>query len=182
MIVVGTVPAVAFGLVMKSSGLQDALRGAPIVTINAVLFGIVMLLADTYGRKRRRAEELGLLEALFIGMAQAVAIIPGVSRSGITMSAGLARGLTRAEAARFSFLLGIPAIAGAGVLVLGEAVRDGVQISSDAALAGVFTFFVALAAIAFLMRVITRVGLIPFVIYRFVLAAVLLGLMITGHL
>ena len=182
MIVVGTVPAVAFGLVMKSSGLQDALRGAPIVTINAVLFGIVMLLADTYGRKRRRAEELGLLEALFIGMAQAVAIIPGVSRSGITMSAGLARGLTRAEAARFSFLLGIPAIAGAGVLVLGEAVRDGVKISLDALLAGVFTFFVALAAIAFLMRVITRVGLIPFVIYRFMLAAVLLGLMITGHL
>ena len=182
MLVVGTIPAVGFGLFMKYSGLQDAIRGALVVTINAVLFGVVMLAADKYGRKQRRAEELGLMEALFIGAAQAVAIIPGVSRSGITMSAGLARGLTREEAARFSFLLGIPAIAGAGVLVLGEAMNNGVHVSSDAVLAGVLTFFVALATIAFLMNIIKRVGLFPFVLYRFALAAVLTGLMLTGRI
>ncbi len=173
MILVATIPAVGFGLFMKFSGLQDAIRGALIVAINAVIFGIVMWLADVYGRQQKRAEELGVGQALLIGVAQAVAIIPGVSRSGITMSAGRMLGLTRVEAARFSFLLGIPAIAGAGMLVLGEAIEKGTPITTDAILAGVFTFFVALAAIAFLMKVITRIGLLPFVLYRFALAAVL---------
>ncbi len=182
MLLVGTIPAVAFGLFMKHSGLQYAIRGALIVIINAVLFGVVMLLADKYGPNRRRAEDLSVGQAFFIGMAQAVAIVPGVSRSGITMSAGRAHGLMREEAARFSFLLGIPAIAGAGMLVLGEALNNGVRISSDAILAGALTFFVALAAIAFLMNIIKRVGLFPFVIYRFALAAVLAGLMLTGRI
>ena len=180
MIIIATIPAVGFGLFMKFSGLQDAIRGPLIVTINAVLFGIIMWLADRYGPQRRGAEELGIGPAFLVGLAQAVAIIPGVSRSGITMSAGRMLGLTRVEAARFSFLLGIPAIAGAGVLVLGEAMSNGVSITSDAILAGVLTFFVALAAIAFLMRVITRVGLLPFVLYRFALAALLAGLMWWG--
>ena len=182
LIIIGTIPAVAFGLFMKLSGLQDSLRFPLLIAINAVLFGLVMLVADKLGRQARTAEELGVVEALVIGVAQAVAIIPGVSRSGITMSAGRLHGLKRTEAARFSFLLGIPAIAGAGVLVLGEAVEKGVTISGDAILAGVLTFFVALAAIAFLMKIITRAGLVPFVIYRFVLAAVLGWMMLSGQL
>ena len=175
-ILLATIPAVGFGLFMKFSGLQDAVRGPLIVAINAIIFGIIMWVADAWGRQQKRAEELGAGAALLIGVAQAVAIIPGVSRSGITMSAGRLLGLTRVEAARFSFLLGIPAIAGAGVLVLGEAIETGTPITTDAILAGVFTFFVALAAIAFLMKVITRVGLLPFVLYRFALAAVLFAL------
>ena len=175
-IILATIPAVGFGLFMKFSGLQEAIRGPVIVAVNAVLFGIIMWLADAYGKQWKRAEELSAGQAFLIGIAQAVAIIPGVSRSGITMSAGRLLGLTRIEAARFSFLLGIPAIAGAGVLVLGEAIETGTPITTDAILAGVFTFFVALAAIAFLMRVITKVGLLPFVLYRFALAAVLFTL------
>ncbi len=175
-ILLATIPAVGFGLFMKFSGLQDAVRGPLIVAINAIIFGIIMWVADAWGRQQKRAEELGAGAALLIGVAQAVAIIPGVSRSGITMSAGRLLGLTRVEAARFSFLLGIPAIAGAGVLVLGEAIETGTPITTDAILAGIFTFFVALAAIAFLMKVITRVGLLPFVLYRFALAAVLFAL------
>ena len=182
LLIVGTIPAVAFGLFMKFSGLQEAIRGPVIVTVNAVLFGLVMWYADARGPRERRSEELGFGEAFLVGLAQAVAIIPGVSRSGITMSAGRLLGLTRDEAARFSFLLGIPAIAGAGILVLGEALETGQPITGDAILAGVLTFFVALGAIAFLMRIITRVGLLPFVIYRFVLAAVLGALMLTGHI
>jgi undecaprenyl-diphosphatase len=181
-ILVATIPAVAFGLFMKFSGLQEAMRGPVIVAVNAVLFGLVMWYADARGPRARRSEDLGLLHALLIGAAQAVAIIPGVSRSGITMSAGRLLGLTREEAARFSFLLGIPAIAGAGILVLGEALENGHAITADALLAGALTFFVALGAIAFLMKVITRIGLMPFVIYRFVLAAVLAALLLTGHI
>lgn len=176
-LIIATIPAVAFGLFMKYSGLQDTIREPLIVTINAVLFGVVMLMADTKGRKNRAVEDFSLREAFVVGIAQAIAIIPGVSRSGITMSAGLLQGLTREQAARLSFLLGIPAIAGAGILVLGEAMNDGVKISHDAILAGVLTFFVALATITFLMKVIRRIGLVPFVIYRFILALVL-GLML----
>ena len=180
MLIVATVPAVAFGLFSKASGLQDALRGPMIVAVNAVVFGLLMWLADRLGRQTKAAEGLSYAQALLIGAAQAVAIIPGVSRSGITMSAGLLAGLSRVEAARFSFLLGIPAIAGAGLLVLGEAIGEGVAITADAVAAGVLTFFVALGAITFLMKVIAKVGLIPFVLYRFALAALLFGLMAAG--
>ena len=182
MILIATIPAVAFGLFMKFSGLQEAIRGPLIVTVNAVLFGLVMWYADARGPQRSRSEDLGLGQAFLIGVAQALAIIPGTSRSGITMSAGRLLGLTREEAARFSFLLGIPAIAGAGILVLGEAVENGHAITADAILAGVLTFFVALGAIAFLMKMITRIGLLPFVLYRFALAAVLGALMLTGRI
>ncbi len=180
-IILATIPAVIFGLAVKKTGLQEALRGPAIVAVNAVLFGIVMLVADRFSKQARRVEDMDLKSALVIGLAQAVAIIPGTSRSGITMAAGRFLQLTRAEAARFSFLVGIPAIAGAGVLVLGDALASGENISTDAMLTGGLTFFVALAAIAFLMRVITRVGLAPFVAYRFVLAGVLFWLIHIGY-
>ncbi len=180
-IILATIPAVIFGLIVKKTGLQEAVRGPTIVAVNAILFGIVMYVADRFSRQSRGVEDMDLKSALIIGVAQAVAIIPGTSRSGITMAAGRFLNLTRHEAARFSFLVGIPAIAGAGVLVLGDAVASGETISSDAVLTGALTFLVALGAIAFLMRVITRVGLVPFVIYRFLLAGVLFWLIWTGY-
>ncbi|NNF78866.1 MAG: undecaprenyl-diphosphatase, partial [Rhizobiales bacterium] len=101
---------------------------------------------------------------------------------GITMTAGRALGMTRPEAARFSFLLGLPAIGAAGVLVLSEAVAEGQMISSDAWLAALLTFFAALAAIAFLMALVKRVSFLPFVIYRLVLGVALLWLVYSGVL
>ncbi len=180
-IIIATIPAVIFGLLAKKTGFEEAVRGPLIVAVNAVLFGIVMYVADAYSRRERRMEDLGMGQALIIGVAQAIAIIPGTSRSGITMAAGRFLKLTRMEAARFSFLVGIPAIAGAGVLILGEAISKGESISADALITGAMTFFVALGAIAFLMRVITKVGLAPFVIYRFVLAAILFTLIWNGY-
>ncbi|WP_038035366.1 undecaprenyl-diphosphate phosphatase [Thermopetrobacter sp. TC1] len=180
-IVIATIPAVVFGLALKKSGLQESFRTPMLVAVNAILFGIVMLVADLVGRQVKRTEDLSLAQSFIIGIAQAIAIIPGTSRSGITMSAGRFLGMTRVEAARFSFLLGIPAIAGAGILVLGEAISSGARISNDALLTGALTFVVALGAIAFLMRVITKVGLVPFVIYRFVLGAVLFWLIAAGY-
>jgi undecaprenyl-diphosphatase len=180
-ILLATIPAVVFGLVVKKTGFQEAVRGPLIVAVNAIVFGVVMLVADRFFAQRRRVEDMDLKSALLIGVAQAVAIIPGTSRSGITMAAGRFLHLTRVEAARFSFLLGIPAIAGAGVLVLGDAVASGATITADALITGALTFVVALGAIAFLMRVITRIGLLPFVLYRFALAGVLFWLMATGY-
>jgi undecaprenyl-diphosphatase len=179
-IVAGTVPAVVFGLFVKKTGFIDAIRGPEIVAWNAIIFGIVMYAADRFGRHAKPMEHMTLSPAVLIGIAQAVAIIPGTSRSGITMSAARALGFTRPEAARFSFLLGIPAIAGAGVLVLGEALGSGETISNDALLTGGLTFFTALGAIAFLMALVKRMSLTPFVIYRLILGAVLLWLVYSG--
>ena len=118
--------------------------------------------------------------ALIIGVAQAIAIIPGTSRSGITMTAVRALGFELPEAARFSFLLGIPAIAGAGVLKLGDAVASGETISLDVLLTAVLTFFVALGTITILMKLVRHVSFLPFAIYRILLGVLLLGLIYSG--
>jgi undecaprenyl-diphosphatase len=139
-----------------------------------------MFVGDHWGTMRRRVEDMKLAPAVLIGIAQAIAIIPGVSRSGITMTAARALGFTRPEAARFSFLLGVPAIAGAGVLVIGEAIDRGATITTDSVLTGFLTFFTALAAIAFLMKVLQRYSLNAFVIYRIGLGITLLVLIYRG--
>jgi undecaprenyl-diphosphatase len=180
LIVIGTLPAVLFGLFLRKSGFLDSIRGAQIVAWNAIVFGLLMLAADWMGRMVKRMEEMTLGPALIIGIAQALALIPGTSRSGVTITAARALGFTRPEAARFSFLLSIPAMIGAGVLVLGEAAQSGEPLTGDALLTGALTFVCALAAIAFLMTVIRRISLLPFVIYRVLLGVVLLLLINAG--
>jgi undecaprenyl-diphosphatase len=179
-IAIATIPAIAFGLFLRKSGFLERIRGAEIVAWNAIVFGILMFIADWFGPMKRRMEDMRLVPALIVGVAQALALIPGTSRSGITITAARAMGFERPDAARFSFLLGIPAMVGAGVLVIGEAVRSGETLTGDSVLTGAFTFLFALGAIAFLMAVIRRFSLLPFVIYRLVLGAVLLGLIKVG--
>jgi undecaprenyl-diphosphatase len=179
-ILIATIPAVLFGIAVKTSGLIDNVRGAEIVAWNAIIFACIMFVGDHWGTMRRRVEDMKLAPAVLIGIAQAIAIIPGVSRSGITMTAARALGFTRPEAARFSFLLGVPAIAGAGVLVIGEAIDRGATITTDSVLTGFLTFFTALAAIAFLMKVLQRYSLNAFVIYRIGLGITLLVLIYRG--
>jgi len=179
-ILLATIPAIVFGLYAKKTGLIDNIRGAEIVGWNAIIFGVLMYLADRFCKSKKTVEDMKLPPALLIGLAQAIAIIPGTSRSGITMTAARFLGFTRTEAARFSFLLGIPAIAGAGVLVLGEAIALEQTISQEALITGALTFFTALAAIAFLMALVKRISFLPFVIYRLILGVVLLTLVYTG--
>ncbi len=180
LIVVATIPAVAFGLFVKKTGMIDAVRGPEIVAWNAIIFGVLMYIADRLGKHVKAMENMTFMPALIIGLAQAVAIIPGTSRSGITMTAARMLGFQRSEAARFSFLVGIPAIAGAGVLVLGEAISDGATISGDAIITGILTFFTALGAIWFLMAIVRRYSLTIFVVYRLLLGAGLLYLVHIG--
>ena len=113
-------------------------------------------------------------------MAQAIAIIPGTSRSGITMTAARALGFERPEAARFSFLLGIPAIAGAGILMLGDARGNGRDHHLRHAADGVLTFFVALGTITVLMKLVRHMSFLPFAVYRVLLGVVLLALIYSG--
>jgi undecaprenyl-diphosphatase len=181
LILLGTIPAVVFGVILDRTGFMGAARHMPqIVAWNAIIFGSLLYLCDRYGHSMRRMSDMTLSPALIIGVAQAIAIIPGTSRSGITMSAGRALGFERPEAARFAFLLGIPAIAGAGMLKLGDAVSSGEVISLDVVLIAVLTFFVALGTITILMKLVRHVSFLPFALYRILLGGVLLGLIYSG--
>ncbi len=175
-ITAATVPAIAFGLVLKWLGLLDKIRGVEIVAWNALIFGVLLLVADKMGSRLKAMEDMTFGPAMIIGLSQALALIPGTSRSGITMSAARFLGFERAEAARFSFLLGIPAITGAGVLTIVEMNSNGHVMPPGAVTAAIFTFFSALAAIAFLMAMVKRMSFTPFVIYRILLAGFLLVL------
>ena len=179
-ILIATLPAVALGLWLRQSGIGDQLRFAEIVAWNAIIWGILMYVADRFGGMEKHMENLGLSHSFIIGCAQALALIPGTSRSGITMTAARMLGYSRPEAARFSFLLGIPAIAGAGTLVIGNAVEAGETITQDALLTGAITFFVALAAIALLMAMVKRMSFLPFTIYRVLLGSLLLAIIYSG--
>jgi len=181
LIVLGTIPAVAFGLFLDKVGFMDVVRQMPqVVAWNAIIFGVLLYLCDRYGLSIRRMSDMTWAPAIIIGLAQAIAIIPGTSRSGITMTAARALGFERPEAARFAFLLGIPAIAGAGILQLGDAVAAGESITFGMLLTAVLTFFVALGTITVLMRLVRFMSFLPFAIYRVALGVVLLGLIYSG--
>ncbi|MEL6946470.1 MAG: undecaprenyl-diphosphate phosphatase, partial [Pseudomonadota bacterium] len=124
-IALATIPALAFGALLKFSGVSASIRGVEVVAFGAIFFGIVMYVADVFGKRVKKMEDMTLSPALIIGLAQAVALIPGTSRSGITMTAARFLGFERGEAARFSFLLGIPAITAAGLFTALEAVQEG---------------------------------------------------------
>jgi undecaprenyl-diphosphatase len=180
-IILATIPAVIFGLVLDKLGFMDQVRHMPqIIAWNAIIFGILLYVCDHFGLNRYLMVNMKLAPALVIGLAQALAIIPGTSRSGISITAARAMGFERSEATRFAFLLGIPAIAGAGVFKIGDALESGQAITFPMLLTAVLTFFVALGTIAFLMQIIRRISFLPFAIYRVALGVILLGLIYWG--
>ena len=176
-IFLATFPALIFGALLKLSGWLESIRGVEIVAWNAIIFGILLYVADLVGKRTKVMEDMRLSPALIIGLAQALALIPGTSRSGVTMTAARFMGFERAEAARFSFLLGIPAIAAAGGFTAMEMIHLQQPIPAAAVWAAVLTFFAALAAIALLMALVRRIGFFIFMLYRLILAAVLFALM-----
>lgn len=173
-ILLGTIPAVAAGLLLKNSGVN--LRTPHVIASTAIIFGVLMYVMDTFGARVKKMEDMTLKPALVIGLAQAIALIPGTSRSGITMTAARYLGFERPEAARFSFLLGIPAIAGAGALVSAEVISAGDTIPMDAIYAAMLTFVAALFAIAALMAIVKRTSFLIFVIYRIALGLLLFAM------
>ena len=178
-IVLATIPAVAFGLVLKKFGYADLERNVAIVAWNTILYGILMLIADMVGPQERTIKNMTLGSALIIGVAQALALIPGTSRSGVTMTAARFLGFTRPDSARFSFLLGIPATAGAIVFIDRRCARERREDHQDRGLCAALTFVAGILAIAFLMNLLKRISFLPFVLYRMVLGGFLLVLLYT---
>ena len=176
-IAIATIPALVFGALLKFSGLSATLRSVEIVAYGAIFFGVVMYVADRFSPSINKMQDITLGSAFVIGLAQAVALIPGTSRSGITITAARFMGFERGEAARFSFLLGIPAISAAGLFTGLEAMQQGQAIPSDAYWAAFFTFFSAFAAIALLMALVRRTTFLVFVIYRVALGLLLLAML-----
>lgn len=164
-IIVATIPAILAGLALKKSGV-DLVRHVWIVATASIVFGIIMYLADRC-RQVYELEKIGFFSGFMVGMAQALALIPGTSRSGACMTAARFMGFDRTAAARFAFLLSIPAILGAGVLTGIDAVQAGQDIlTKDVLLAIVSSCIFGLLAIHFMLLFINRYGLGAFTIYR----------------
>lgn len=179
-LIAGTVPVGVFGLILNSVGVEW-LRSAEVITAATILFALLLWWSDRANASLRREREgrgdtaIGWRDVWVIGAAQALALIPGASRSGVTITAGLALGLSREAAARFSFLLSIPVVVLAGSLEALEAWNSHEAVAWAAMFAGVLiSFACAYATIHFFLKLVERVGLFPFVVYRLVLGAVLL--------
>ena len=169
-LVLGTIPAAIVGLLL-AGWIEENLRSEMVIVCTLAGYGILMALADIYGRRMRQIASLRIRDAFLIGCAQALALVPGTSRSGVTITAGLALGLERQDAARFSFLLAVPVIFLAsgyeffGLLETTTPV-DWTQLGVGAIVSAVVSYL----SIDLMMRFVTRIGLVPFAIYRLILA------------
>jgi undecaprenyl-diphosphatase len=178
-LILGTVPVIGTGYVMNSY-YPNAFRSVEVIGWATLVFGIILYISDKLGMTVRRVEHLSFLDVLFIGCAQALALIPGTSRSGITITAARILGMERVDAARFSMLLSIPAIAGAGALKGYELYQSGdPTLTNQAVLAAGLAFISALVVIPMLMAWLKRATFTPFVIYRIALGCVLLSVVYT---
>lgn len=183
LLIVGTIPAAVAGALIESTA-ESELRDPAIVGAMLLLFCLPMLLAERSRRGERGIYDAGIKDALLLGVAQSVALIPGVSRSGITISTGMLAGLRREEAASFAFLLSVPVIAGAGGKQIFDALSgDEVSAGADVYAVGLIAAaVVGYAAVAFLMRFLRVRSLLSFVAYRVVLGVTVLALVAAGVL
>ena len=174
MILLASVPAGVAGLLLNDI-VEHSLRSPYLISVSLVVFGCVMLIAETRSTEKS-VEQISLADALTIGIAQAIAILPGVSRSGITISAGLFRGVARESSARFSFLLSTPVIAGATLLHAKKLAANPADYHINLFLVGFIASAVTgFAAIRFLLSFFRRHPMNVFAYYRFVLAAVIIA-------
>lgn len=178
-ILLGTLPVAILGLAFKDP-IETAFRNLYLVGAALIVFGLVLRWADIIARHERGLAQLDARDGAFIGVAQALALIPGVSRSGATMTAGLLRGLDRQAAARYSFLLSVPAVVLSGLFELRHLGEGGGAPAGPTALATLLAFVVGYASIAFLLRYIAHHTFEIFVYYRLVLGALVIGLAAAG--
>lgn len=177
LLLIATIPVVIAGLILHLTGLADAMRSVAVIGWTMLVFGLVLYWADRRGPATRRAEGWTLRDAVIMGLWQAVALIPGTSRSGITITGARFLGYDRESAARLAMLMSIPTIAASGILLGGEVILTAdAQAARDGAIAAAFAFVSALAALALMMRLLRTVSFTPYVVYRVILGAVLLGI------
>ena len=183
LIVLGTAPPAIAGVLLQSM-VERELRGPLVVAVGLVAGSVVFVAAEAVARQRRVMGDVGVVDALVIGVAQAIALVPGISRSGITISAGLVREFRREDATRFAFLLATPVILGAGAKTLLDARKAAELLATPDVLAVgfVLAFLSGLAAVAFMVRFLRGHSLNWFVAYRLVLAAAIVAAVATGVL
>jgi undecaprenyl-diphosphatase len=176
MIVLGSIPAGVIGAALESSVEAQLRQQVWLIGVLLLVFGLLLGLADRVGPKQRSIEQLSLGQALIIGTAQALALVPGVSRSGITLTAALFLGLNRESATRFAFLLSMPVTLGAVLFEFAKLIRSGGFEGQGLAFAlGILAAFVTgMAAIGFLLRYVQHNSLVPFVAYRVVVGVLVL--------
>ena len=173
-VLIGTIPVGLCGLLFHDF-IATQLRSPLVIATTTIVFGLLLGWADWRGKRQRNEHSLGWGDIVTIGLAQAVALIPGTSRSGITMTAGLMLGLTREAAARFSFLLSVPVIALSGGLETFKLVRAETVVDGQSLIIGtLISAFAAYACIHLFLKFISRMGMWPFVVYRLLLGVTLL--------
>lgn len=180
LIIIGTLPVAILGFLFKDQ-IETIARNLYLVAIMLIVFGLILGVADALGARRKTEDDLTVRDGLIYGFAQAFALIPGVSRSGATISAGLALGYTRAAAARYAFLLAVPAVLASGLF---EARKIGSETVAwgPTLLSTLIAFAVGYAVIAWLLRWLMSRSYLPFVIYRVALGVVVLVLLAVGVL
>ena len=167
-IIAATMPAALVGKTLEGP-IEEIFRKNPtVIALLLIAFGLLLAFADTTGAKRWRVDKMTLKCAIVIGLAQCLALMPGVSRSGITITAALLLGFHRESAARFSFLISLPIVAGAAILKLGHLLKSGIPAGETVPLAiGIATSaFFGFLSVAFLLKLVQRDSLYPFVWYR----------------
>ncbi|WP_224816686.1 undecaprenyl-diphosphate phosphatase [Hasllibacter sp. MH4015] len=175
LLVLSTIPVILFGLLLELTGLYDSLRSITVIGWTMLIFGLVLYWADQRGVEAKAAGDWNLKDAMVMGVAQAVALIPGTSRSGITITAARALGYNRESAARLSMLMSIPTIIASGVFAGAEVIATAdAQAARDGAIAAGLSFVAALAALVLMFRLLKSVSFTPYVIYRVVLGIILL--------
>jgi undecaprenyl-diphosphatase len=174
----GTIPAGIVGLAFRHD-IETTLRSPFVVACTTIGYALLLLVADKYGAQQRDERSIGWLDVVVIGCAQALALVPGTSRSGVTITAGLFRNLSREAAARFSFLLAVPVMTAAGLAELAGYVGNTGPIDVRALVLGlVLSAVTGFVCIHYFLKWLTRFGMLPYVLYRLVLGAVLLTLLI----
>ncbi|MFU8882416.1 MAG: undecaprenyl-diphosphate phosphatase [Rhodobacterales bacterium] len=172
---IATVPVVIVGLILNLTGLDEMMRGVAVIGWTMLIFGIVLYWADQRGPVKKTAAQWSIRDAVIMGLWQVIALIPGTSRSGITITGGRLLGYARHDAAKLAMLMSIPTIAASGVLLGAKvAVTADLAAARDGAIAAVFAFFAALLALSLMMRLLRSVSFTPYVIYRIALGIVLL--------
>lgn len=171
LIILATIPAAVIGKIFENQ-VETAFRNPILIAVTLAVVGVVLYLADKYGEKIKNLNHTGWKNALVIGFAQAVAIVPGISRSGATMIAGLFQGMTRQDAARFSFLMSIPIILGAGVLKIPDIVH--IENQAEVLVGFLSSMVFGFLAIKFLIKYISNRSFAIFTWYRLALAALII--------
>ncbi len=180
LLIVATIPVVILGLLLKLSGWLDGLRSMTVIGWTTIIFGLLLFWSDRQGQNRKTTGDWSFADAIKLGLWQAIALIPGTSRSGIVITGARFLGFARHDAARISMLMSVPTIAASGILLTGEAAMQAdMALLREGAIAAGFAFVAALLALAFMMRLLTVVSFTPYVIYRLALGIVLLGISYT---